>query len=351
LFEEDSNGAKDIQVSLKLTNLSTFKIMATISFGKKTNELSTANILRTVSSSQVKIDANGGSSEIVIIYRVKNANLPVNTADLMDMSITFEKYLANSISVINANGGMVTMGKQSEQSTDEDVEWLCFAYSTDGTTWTKLDSGESIPANAKYGYFVLDTYVSSLDNKDFLARDKYDKKSNSIDNNYYINAGVNGVTTAYTVYANDYYYSDIRQTLKGLETTLSISEDSEIYKAIQGRTITDLYKGINSDGTQLSLPTGANANETDTFWLLSRDELNSLLSKIAWGDYSFYTLQNLIDNEISTYAADPIMESSYWLRSPSSDNSYSNYYVDFTGRVGTAGGANGVRAAFMLKLA
>ena len=248
-FFEDNTGVKDITIKFKLTNLSTYPVQATLSFpsGATERDLASANVSRTASATSVYLAQNGGSKEITVTYKLTNDSQSISddATNFLGMNIVFEKTATDAqassytLSSTERSTGKLTMGKQSSSSTDEDVEWRCFAYSTDGTTWTKLDSGASIPATAKYGYFVIDTYVSSLDSKEFLAQSKY--AQNSSDNKYYINAGENGVTTANTVLANDYYYSDIRQTLKGLETTLSISSDNEICSAIQGRTITDLY--------------------------------------------------------------------------------------------------------------
>ena len=179
-----------------------------------------------------------------------------------------------------------------------------------------------IPANAKYGYFVLDTYVSSLDNKVFLASDKYNSKT-------YMHTDISGATD---VKANDYYYSDIRQTLKGLETTLNISSDNAIYKAIQGRTITDLYSSIKDDGSQLALPTKANGNDVDKFWLMSVDEVQTYFA-----DDSARKWKN---GNSSQY---------YWLRSPNSDSSDCACGVTY-GDFSNVSYSDGVRAAFMLEL-
>ena len=227
---------------------------------------------------------------------------------------------AYTLSDTERSTGKVTMGKKSASSTAEDVEWKCFAYSVDGTTWT-ICTGE-IPANAKYGYFVLDTYVSSLDNKVFLASDKYNSKT-------YMHTDISGATD---VKANDYYYSDIRQTLKGLETTLNISSDNAIYKAIQGRTITDLYSSIKDDGSQLALPTKANGNDVDKFWLMSVDEVQTYFA-----DDSARKWKN---GNSSQY---------YWLRSPNSDSSDCACGVTY-GDFSNVSYSDGVRAAFMLEL-
>ena len=303
-FAEDSSGVKDIVLSFDLTNLSTYPVQATLTFptGAKDSDLANAKVSRTASATSAYLAPNGGNKEITVTYKLTDdsQSIPTDATNLLGMNIKFEKTaLKNGYELTSTerSTGKLTMGKQSTDSTVEDVEWKCFAYSNDGTNWTRLDSGQSIPTGAKYGYFVLDTYVSSLGSKQFLPDSKWTK--NSDDNKYYISAGVNGVTEANTVYPQDYYYSDIRQTLKGLENILSISTDSEIYKAIQGRTITDLYGKMIPINTDATLPTGADASDTDTFWLMS-----------------YY--------EVFTYFADDTARKwmnrgsgeSYWLRSP-----------------------------------
>ena len=346
-FAEDSKGIKDIKIGFQFTNYSTYPVQATLTFptGATASDLESAKVSRTATTTSVYLAPNGGSKQITVTYKLTNDSQSISENNFLGMNIMFEKtglQKANSVSAINANGGKVTMGKQSESSADEDVEWKCFAYSTDGATWTKLDSGESIPTTAKYGYFVLDTYVSSLDGKEFLASDKYASNGSE----YYINAGVNGVTAANTVLANHYYYSDVRKTLKELETTLSISTDSEIYKAIQGRTMADLYK-LNSvtwnskdrkyDTSDQSAPTGADMAQVDTFWLMSFTEAQTYFADISARQWK---------NGDSGKG--------YWLRSSVPSASRSVWRVGDPGGIGNdylIGNYGGVRAAFKLQLA
>ena len=343
-FAEDGSGVKNIVLSFDLTNLSTYPVQATLTFptGAKDSDLANAKVSRTASATSAYLAPNGGNKEITVTYKLTDdsQSIPTDATNLLGMNIKFEKTALktsatnNSISEINAFNGKIVMGKQSADSTVEDVEWICFAYSIDGTNWTRFVSGQSIPAVAKYGYFVLDTYVSSLDSKDFLTYGKYPQ--NSDDRKYYIKAGVNGVTEANTVLANDYHYSDVRKTLKGLETTLSISTDNEIYKAIQGRTITDLYGKMSDSNKDVTLPTGANASETDAFWLMSRYEANTYFAD---------------DDARKWMNGDSVKY--YWLRSPHSEFSNAAYRVfsDGTVRPNAVGYTHAARAAFKLAFA
>ena len=287
-FAEDSSGVKDIVLSFDLTNLSTYPVQATLTFptGAKDSDLANAKVSRTASATSAYLAPNGGNKEITVTYKLTDdsQSIPTDATNLLGMNIKFEKTALKNgyeLSSTERLTGKLTMGKQSTDSTVEDVEWKCFAYSIDGTNWTRLDSGQSIPTDAKYGYFVLDTYVSSLDNKPFLEGSKYAATKESGRLEFYIKVGINGVESANTVYPNDYYYSDIRQTLKGLENTLSISTDSEIYKAIQGRTMTDLYGKMSDSNTDVTLPTGATPSATDTFWLMSYYETNTYFADDA----------------------------------------------------------------------
>jgi len=339
-FCKDSTGLKDITISFKLTNLSACSVKVTLTFptGATAGDLENAKISRTASTKSTFLTPNGGNKEITVTYKLSdNVQTSQTHKNVLGMNICFENinYQKNSISVINGNGGKVTMGKQSSTSTIEDVQWKCFTYSMDGNTWTKLDSGQSIPSNAKYGYFVLETYVSNMDNQAFLAEGKYTK--NTENGTYYTNAGVNGVTESNTVFANDYYYSDIRQTMKSIETMLDISSDNEIYRSIQGRTISDLYSAIKLFGEERALPKNANANDQDKFWLMSVDEIYNYFSDAA--------ARKWLNGNSGTY---------YWLRSPDSDSFDDAYRILNDGGISNQGGILGyvaARPAFKLALA
>ena len=339
-FAEDSSGVKDIVLSFDLTNLSTYPVQATLTFpsGAEESDLANAKVNRTASATSVYLAPNGGNKEITVTYKLTDdsQSIPSDADNLLGMNIKFEKtglQKANSVSAINENGGKVTMGKSTADTIVEDVQWGCFAYSTDGETWTKLDSGVAIPDTAKYGYFVLDTYVPSLDSI-FLSSDKY--ALNSGDNEFY-HSDLDGITD---VKANDYYYSDIRQTLKNLESTFSIFANSEIYQAIQGRTIADLYKSnCYSDGIFLeqSAPTGADMSTVDKFWLMSTFEAHT------------YFTDNTARRWMNGDSSD-----SYWLRSPDINKSNRTNLVSGRGAIGnlfTVNSALGARAAFKLAFA
>lgn len=93
------------------------------------------------------------------------------------------------------------------------------------------------------------------------------------------------------MYANDYYYSDIRAFIKqNLLTKLNIDTSGKAYKAIIERTILNLYDNNQFLGwksleykynniSSLTLPSGADETESDKFWLLSIDELQNFFDR------------------------------------------------------------------------
>jgi hypothetical protein len=103
------------------------------------------------------------------------------------MNIVFEKTATTiqstgyTLSSTERSSGTLTMGKKSESSTAEDVQWKCFAYSTDGTTWTQLAAGTAIPETAKYCYFILGTTVSGLNNQAYLKSENFTSTQPTID--------------------------------------------------------------------------------------------------------------------------------------------------------------------------
>ena len=94
---------------------------------------------------------------------------------------------------------------------------------------------------------------------------------------------------------------------------------------------------MSSSSTDVSLPTGSNASETDAFWLMSVYEANTYFAENdarKWmnGDYGEF----------------------YWLRSPVSDNSDLAYRVHDYGGIYSnkfLHDGYGARVAFMLELA
>lgn len=313
-FKESSTGIGKIKVKFSFKNYSNYPVMMTLTF-RPYAEMTEANVIR---DSEEKYDiitkyldvagTAGASASTVVTYSVKDDSKGVTATGLLRMNIRFEKTApkeppANDVRAINANNGLVTLGTTTNEG---DLQWKCFAYSFDGYDWQPCTG--TIPSSAQFGYFILDTYSSDFEYKylEYFSGEGY--------KGYYTEVDGNVIDS---IFANDYFYSDIRQTLKDLQNIFSIDTNSEIYQAIQERSIEDLYSNINYDGNELELPTAADGGESDMFWLLSYSEATSLLSQILWGDSSSMQSQNLIDGElISTYAGEIARNFPYWLRSP-----------------------------------
>ena len=176
------------------------------------------------------------------------------------------------------------------------------------------------------------------------------------------------------VKANDYATSTIRQYINGntvlkhpdWEALMAGSEDDyagsdkyevsnmfddfmidittdEVYALILGRSLSDLYKGANQDGTDVEFPTFASnaisSTEVDKFWIPSYTEIQNMLCGGTW------------DNSLAVWDTTNI--TFYWLRSPVSSSSSVAHYVGDNGDcygnvVGDSGSA--ARAAFKLAI-
>ena len=275
-FYEDNNGVRPVVVNFKLTNLSNYPVMATLT----PSEIATgANVNRDINeATQVYLAQNGGSGELAITYTVDDDSAPVNSDNLLNMEIKFEKtelkVVANSVSEINKNNGIVTMGTK-EVYTDNggtkmvDVTWKCFAYSADGTNWTKYTDG--VDAGAKYAYFIYD--FSEDWNNAYVNAYYCDTR----DDDYEITRDVYNVEGLTSVSLADYYYSNARSLMQNVATGLKIDTNSDLYNAIKGRSMADLYKNSVSVGSSYKdavAPSvaGTDMNQQDDFWLISYKE-------------------------------------------------------------------------------
>ena len=318
-FYEDNVGVRPIVVNFKLTNLSTYPVMATLT--PSTIETD-SNVNRDINeATQVYLAPTNGSQEIAVTYTVADDSKQVNADNLLNMEIKFEKtalkIVENSVSEINKNSGVVKMGTYTDsENLTKDVEWSCFAYSNDGTSWTKLESGQSIPVEAKYAYFVMDYAVwSDIDTNNYGAlRSKYSttESENVGKATYYkVEEGLEKVSK------NDYYWSEARKVLKQIEITFNIDTSSDLYKAVKGRSMTDLYKELCwSSGNRVSAAVpdadGTDMNEKDAFWMLSNKEYSDLLND-GFGMSEIFWLRS--GNVSAHYEADTVnwRDSSYYV--------------------------------------
>ena len=250
--------------------------------------------------------------------------VPVNRTETVIFKTTPPTYTLTST---ERSTGIVTMG----YAENKDVQWKCFAYSTDGTTWTKCTG--AIPTSAKYAYFVLDTYISSLDKKAYLAEDKYEVSSSDLE--FYHSDS----STPSGVYATDYYYSDVRKILNtSLVTTLGINANNNICKAIQGRTLNDLYKlnALDSNKTPINQtsPKGATMTTVDKFWIMSYNEADKYFDDVTARQW------NNGNQGVN-----------YWLRSPNSSSTIWEVFLNGQMAHTPFAATYCIRPAFQLRLA
>ena len=129
------------------------------------------------------------------------------------------------------------------------------------------------------------------------------------------------------IYAIDYALSDLRSYIKSTEYLdfLKITNSDIVYQMISPRKVSDLYKKIMTDGTDI-LETNTNyalsltgiTEQSDKFWIPSSEEIKNMLCGGTWigGDAGWGTNEESTDGDCD----------SYWLRSPSVwDEGYLSY--------------------------
>lgn len=325
-FAEDSKGVKDIVLNFKFTNLSTFPVKATLTFGKSDAELEQANVTRKVSETEVTLVQNGGNKEITITYNVKNDSQKVTGENLLGMNITFEQTKAKTgyeLDSTERTTGIINVPTIYSDG-NATVAWQCFAYYDETQKeWVAFDSTNGIPEGTKQAYFAIKGYAH--DN----LKQKYSE---------------------YSANDNRYYSSSIRQIVRNLDKENNafgfwLDTTSEVYSFIQGRTISDLYKNnlatySNNDYStdDQTVPSNIDGNAVeDKFWLMS-----------------VYEAKNFFASDTERKWTNGNVELVYMLRSALSnasgnactvkeDGKISNFSVDKAGAF--------ARPAFMLKLA
>lgn len=331
-FDESANGITPIIIALKITNFSPYKVSANLQMvvpntslnGIKREVSCDTNVIAADNSDAsycVDIGANSDTAqtvEIFVKYTVIDDSVDIDKINVgMEIIFAKDKIEKYPIENINKNNGIVKMGKSNKNNIDEDIEWRCFAYSSNyGKDWTSCYTTGIVPEDATNCYFILDTFLSDISTVFYLNNNKYSMDSD--DEKYYHKDLGNKC-----IYANDYYYSDIRAyTKKQVVTLLNISSDSEVYKSIIGRTISDLYKNNQyylTDINDMEIPDGANGAEVDMFWLPSAEELLKYFiqsdtfeksENLKWdngqdGGASYWTRSS---SPIKTYAADLIFD-------------------------------------------
>ena len=121
-FAEDNTGVKDITISFKLTNLSTYPVQAMLTFptGATESDLANAKVSRTASATSAYLAPNGGNKEITVTYKLTDdsQSIPSNANNLLGMNVAFAKTalkIGYELNDTERTSGKVTMGKQSEQ--------------------------------------------------------------------------------------------------------------------------------------------------------------------------------------------------------------------------------------------
>lgn len=369
-FTENASGVNDIKIYLQFTNYSKYPIMASVAFDTSDDNLS--NLERSVSGlseNQVAIPqtgAEGSTKEIIVTYKVENDAVQVAAMNI-GMTITFEQTRANgsaegatsnSIADLDENSGVLVFGK-TDNSLDENLKWRCFAYSTDGTTYQKYTSDTNLSeVGAQYAYFILDTYVSSM-KYDYCINTINLKDDNGITSKYYNNTGN---YASLGIYANDYSYSDLRVFIKNSTVDkLYIDTTSDLYNAIVGRTIEDLYtdNGFSGEADKQNgyesystiTPPSGKGSEVDKFWAPSSKEMQTYFSnEMTYQDShnSYYGDRILKLREDSTGGQN------YYTRSFDISNTFRCVFIStygtFMNYTATSDTELGVRVCFKLQL-
>ena len=138
---------------------------------------------------------------------------------------------------------------------------------------------------------------------------------------------------------NDYATSAIRQYITGTDCALTwdgqdmtvtgnylnelgITENNAVYKKIQAREVSDLYKKINWDANTKISDGSTTVTGADKLWLLSVAEMYSLL---GGGDVSTITASDKWSTEIKEKIEWSYGDGAFWLRSPKLDESTQVY--------------------------
>lgn len=361
----------DIELtSLNTTNYQKVTLNYTIPSGSDYEVRSTSTILQPNPNKLT----NGAMSSILKIYISSDSTTNLDISSL-NLSIGFEDYGTSLLQYDGTNGYYyVEMGTIPNQISgtsyeSEYIRWRLIgtqtaeATSTSASQYARFD-GTSAPSSGTTGVFILETNT-------LLERD--DETGYSLNevafNHSYLGHGSsssyyhNGDEwEEYDILANDYATSTVRQYINGnnvykaatytsgsgytsssvpnktseysnMYTDFCIDTENDIvYKAIIGRTLSDLYlnNAQSTSGGSVTFPEqlttlnqeGYTSSTVDKFWLLSYYEAYSL----------FLTNTGSQGTGISDEREWPTGSANfYWLRSPSSSVSYNAYNVNTSG--------------------
>ena len=247
----------------------------------------------------------------------------------------------------------VEMGTVMRDTENEYIRWRLIGTQTAEATedtasqYTRF-SGTTAPTSGTTGVFVLETDTllprtdgssCSLNQVSFNNKYAYSQADSTykhteegwedIDANYYATSTVRRYINGTDVYKGATYISGSDGDYKYVENTnydysnmytdfCIDTENDEVYKAITGRTLNDLYLdgAGSSSGGKVTYPTFTSNSIADTtvdkFWLLSYKEANALLSDLEWpsSDSWFYILRSPgMDADTAYYVGTNIADS------------------------------------------
>ena len=323
-----TNGNISIDVSsLKVENGQTMKIEITIMSLKSDSDLYVvANISDVagleISSSFTKLEKNIGqkvSSGVASVVEINILNTSTSAIPLGNVStnLSFEdvsEYLNLIKTTTDSDGEIYHYVELGQLSNGTKLQWRYMADS-DGNAYKSTTKPTTLS-----GYYILETRAGGglyhyLEN--YTTEQPFYHVSGS---------GYEGI------YAIDYATSELRQYINSTEYLdyLKISGSDIIYQMISSRTISDLYKKIKSDDTDI-LDTDTNyalsipgiATQSDKLWIPSCYELRTMLCGGTWNyfDAGWGTNEDATDSDCDAY----------WLRSPSVWDEGYLAYVDSYG--------------------
>lgn len=283
-------------------------------------------------NSDVKVNASSlylKSSGIYKIYIDNNSSSAVN---LNTLGITIQYDEKDSILQLDETNKYfyVEMGTLmlNTATQNEYIKWRLIgtqkeeATSTSASQYEPFD-GTTAPASGTTGVFVLETNTlldrddgsnNSLNELPFNNTYSSDKHTEAgwedINANDYATSTVRRYINGTNVYkgvilSNGEYVENTSYDYSNMYTDFCIdTENDEVYKAITGRTLKDLYLDGAFLGGEVTYPTFTSNSIADTtvdkFWLLSYKEADSLFSSST-------------DRKWPTTGS----ANEYWLRSPS----------------------------------
>ena len=326
---------KVIEVRISFTNYSDFPIA--ISVSNHTQASSTIDMFEESDGLSYVLYGN----TVYYTLRFTLNSTAGNSTLVIDIDISFEEAGSLGDYLEWDENGYWTLTMGEYQGTP--LKWRMVLKENEEETDVESVANyvETTPLQGTY-YFLLDTYIANVFNCSF-------------ENWYYYSSSNNYRLDAYrgAVNVNDYAVSNIREYLTGVNvyrgytssgtssTTYTQSfnnvtgqterenfitkfniDSSPVYSMIEGRTLSDLYSRMayGTSGSSVDFDTDVliPQDTKDKLWLLSYYEA----SKITM------TQGTAADSGARSWDA------TYWLRSPSSSNTYRVYYVFASGFIG-----------------